>query len=260
MAKQIRRKRTRSWDPLASWYDGWVGKGGSKHHNKVAIPVLMELLDPKPNEKILDMGCGQGVMFPHITKSGAKYTGFDLSKQLISKAKEYHKGDFFVADAANLQQSRVVKKGSFDAAFFMLSIQDIDDLKGAINSAAWATNEQGRVVLLMLHPAFRIPRQSGWGFDERRKLQYRRIDSYLSTLNVPLKSYPGQKERKSISYHRPLQEYINTLGEAGFAVDKIIEAPTYKQVEGKKAKAENRANQEIPLFLGIRAKKVSRRP
>jgi hypothetical protein len=36
------------------------------------------------------------------------------------------------------------------------------------------------MVLLLTHPCFRVPRQSGWGWDEQRKLQYRRVDRYLT--------------------------------------------------------------------------------
>ncbi len=47
----------------------------------------------------------------------------------------------------------------------MLSIQDMDPLSDVLESAAWAPNLDGRVVILMTHPCFRVPRQSGWGWD-----------------------------------------------------------------------------------------------
>jgi hypothetical protein len=139
---------------------------------------------------------------------------------------------------------------------FLLAIQDIEPLEDAIESADWALKPGGRIVILMTHPCFRIPRQSGWGWDENRKLQYRRVDRYLTPLEVPLKPYPGQKG-VSRSHHRPLEMYINTLAEFGFMVDRIHEIPTFKvQKSGPRAKAENLANSEIPLFLGLRAWKV----
>ena len=35
-----------SWDSVATWYDGWVGEDGSEHHREVAIPALLDLLEP----------------------------------------------------------------------------------------------------------------------------------------------------------------------------------------------------------------------
>ena len=120
---------------------------------------------------------------------------------------------------------------------------------------AWALKPASRVVMLMTHPAFRIPRQSGWGWDENRKLQYRRVDRYLTPLEVPLKPYPGGGG-VSRSHHRPLSDYVNGMAACGYALDQMLELPTYKQKKGKRFKAENLANREIPLFLGLRFRRM----
>ena len=60
------------------------------------------------------------------------------------------------------------------------------------------------------------------------------------------------KRGTTISFHRPLSEYINTLGRYGLLVDKLDEITTY---EDGKNNAERRANDEIPLFMLIRARK-----
>ena len=109
----------------------------------------------------------------------------------------------------------------------------------------------GRLVMVMTHPAFRIPRQSGWGFDENRKLTYRRIDRYLTPLSVPRKPYPGQTG-VSISFHRPISAYINGLAGYGLVTDALHEIPSYK-AEGE---TENPAEKEIPLFMSLRARKI----
>ena len=116
----------------------------------------------------------------------------------------------------------------------------------------------GRMILLLTHPCFRIPRQSGWGWDEGRKLRYRRVDHYLTPLPVPMKSYPGGRG-VSISFHRPLGEYIATLSAQGLCIDALQELPAEARPKqrGKNKqvlpKAEERAQREIPLFLAMRA-------
>ena len=87
----------------------------------------------------------------------------------------------------------------------------------------WALRPESRVVLLMTHPAFRQPRHSGWGYDEGRKLTYRRVDGYLSEMAVPMKSLGGGLPTRS--FHRPISAYVNALAAAGFATDAMVEIP-----------------------------------
>lgn len=238
------------WDAVAAWYDGWMGKGGSLHHRKLAIPAALDLLKLQKGEQVLDIGAGQGVLAQYIADKGAKYTGVDVSPRLLELARQHHgrHGRFIKADACRLETSSELKAGTFDAVIFLLSLQDIDPLDQALNSAATMLKPGGRAVLLMTHPAFRIPRQSGWGYDENRKLTFRRVDRYLTPLSVPMKPYPGGSG-VTISFHRPLSAYINGLAAAGLLIDQMLEIPSYKTEE-------NPAEAEIPLFVGLRARKT----
>jgi len=86
-------------------------------------------------------------------------------------------------------------------------------------SAAWAVRTPGRIVIVMTHPAFRQPRHAGWGFDESRKLVYRRIDAYLTPMAVPMKALGDHAPTRS--FHRPISEYVNGLSALGFGEDQI---------------------------------------
>ncbi|HZO88670.1 MAG TPA: class I SAM-dependent methyltransferase [Chthonomonadaceae bacterium] len=239
-----------SWDPVADWYNGWVGKRGSDHHRRLAIPAVLELLEPRPGEHILDIGAGQGVLAPFIVRARARYTGLDASSRLLEFARKHHgeQGRFLLADAHRLAELPELHQ-RFDAAVFLLSLQDMDPLASALTSAAWTLRHGGRLILLMTHPCFRVPWQSGWGWDERRKRAFRRIESYLTPFSVPMQPYPGGNGATR-SFHRPLQAYINSLAECGLLVERLREIPA------DKARAENLDNREIPLFLGLRARKV----
>jgi ubiquinone/menaquinone biosynthesis C-methylase UbiE len=253
--KKPPRRNVSGWDAVAEWYDGWMGKGGSIHHRKLAVPAVLRLLAARPDETVLDVGAGQGVLAPGVAQAGAAYTGVDVSTTLLDYARQHHgeSGTFIQADAANLKAT--FPDVTFDAAVFLLSIQDMDPLDDVIRSTAAVLKPGGRVVLLMTHPAFRVPRQSGWGFDEGRKLQYRRVDRYLTPLPVPMKQHPGQSSGVTISFHRPLGEYINTLGANHLLVDRMDEIPVGDSgVKRNRSKAERLADEEFPLFLGVRAR------
>jgi SAM-dependent methyltransferase len=254
-----------SWDPVAEWYSGWVGESGSKHHQLLALPAVLDLLAPVSGERILDIGAGPGVLAPLIAKLSAQYVGVDASEKLLEFARSHHgrHGRFLCGDAARLSELAQLHGGSFDAAVFVLSIQDMQPLDAVLRSAAWALRPGGRIVILMTHPCFRVPRQSGWGWDDTRRLRYRRVDRYLTELAVPMKGYgtrrkpDGAPAGATRSFHRPLEAYINGLAACGLLIDSMREIPTFQAAPaGPHARAENLAHHEIPLFLGLRATKV----
>lgn len=251
------RKTSRSWDPVAGWYAGWVGPDGSEHHRRLAVPALLDLLRAAPGERILDVGCGPGVPAPHVAAAGARYTGVDASRRLVDVARRHHgaHGRFLVGDATRLDAVSGWTDEPFDAAFFLLSLQDIDPLADALRAVAACLREGGRLVAVMTHPCFRVPRQSGWGWDAGRRLQFRRVDTYLTPLAVPMKAYGAGRAGTTRSYHRPLEAYVNGLAEHGLLVDAVREIPASATAPPSLPRAERRARAEIPLFLALRAVK-----
>jgi ubiquinone/menaquinone biosynthesis C-methylase UbiE len=242
---------------VATWYDGWVGDRGSAYHRELAIPALLDLLDPRRGERVLDVGGGQGVLAPALVEAGASVTVVDASAKLVAAAKRRHgrlrDARFLVGDARRLPAVAGVEAGSFDAATVLLAIQDMDPLDDVVRGIEWALRPLARVVLLMTHPAFRQPRHSGWGYDEGRKLTYRRVDGYLTEMAVPMKSLGGGLPTRS--FHRPISAYVNALAEAGFVTDAMVEIPDLPpdRRPGKAVRGDARANAEIPIFLGLRA-------
>jgi hypothetical protein len=116
----------------------------------------------------------------------------------------------------------------------------------------------GDMVIVLNHPSFRIPRQSSWGVDEANKLEYRRVNRYLSNLEIPINMRPGDKNSPvTWSYHHPLEYYVRAINNAGMVITDLEEWTSDKVSVGKAARAENRARKEFPLFLAIKAVKIN---
>jgi SAM-dependent methyltransferase len=220
----------------------------------------MHLLQPAPHEHVLDIGAGQGVLAPYVVERGARYTGVDASPRLTSSARRRHGGSgrFIVGDARRLAVTEGLAVDAYDAAVFLLSIQDMDPLEPIMASLDWALRATSRVVLLMTHPSFRQPRHAGWGFDAARKLVFRRVDAYLTPMAVPMKVLGTGRPTRS--FHRPLSSYINGLASAGFAVDAMEEIPDLPagldaSRPGRGQSRAGRTEAEIPLFLALRARR-----
>ena len=250
--------RDTSWEKVHKWYDRHVSEG-SDHQREIIIPGALKLLDPQKSEKIIDIGCGQGEFCRELANRGAQVVGVDASKSLIATAKkktgEKYNIHYLVSDAAKIEG---ISDKTFDAACSILAVQNMEDLAAVAKETTRVLKDNGRLVWVLNHPCFRIPRQSGWGFDEGRKLQYRRIDRYMSELKIPIQMHPGANPGvHTWTFHRPLSVYFDQLNLNGFAVRKLEEwVSKRKSNPGAKARAENMSREEIPLFLAISAVKV----
>ena len=113
------------------------------------------------------------------------------------------------------------------------------------------------MVFVLNHPAFRVPKRSSWGFDEKAGVQYRRVDEYISESESENVMNPGAKAPvTTVSFHHPLQFYFKAFHKAGFAVTRLEEWTSAKQSEpGPRASAENKARKEFPMFMAIEIRK-----
>jgi len=145
--------------------------------------------------------------------------------------------------------------GTYDAAACVMAVQDTDGLEQLCGGLARALRPGGHAVFVMMHPCFRVPRQSEWGWDEAKKTQYRRIDRYATSMTIPIATHPGREPgQQTLFYHRPLADYVNALGQAGLAVVACEELLTHRRSDpGSHSRGENRAAQEIPIFLALKA-------
>ncbi|HLU73658.1 MAG TPA: methyltransferase domain-containing protein [Nonomuraea sp.] len=74
---------------------------------------LVDLLDPQPGERVLDLGCGTGVLTAQIAFRGAEVLGIDGSTPMIEKALAQNPGiNFIVGDAHDFTVAR-----PYDAVF-----------------------------------------------------------------------------------------------------------------------------------------------
>lgn len=259
-SKAAKRGRT-GWDPVAAWYDQLVGKHGSDYHRHVVLPAAMEMLGSLEERKVLDLCAGQGVLVPLLLEKGAKeVVGVDASPRLIDAARRRFENDgrvsMVVADACG---DGAWADGSFDRAANLMAVHDVPDLPAMCRNLCKALKPRGRFVAIFMHPCFRIPRQTHWGWDEGRKLQYRRIDRYGVDLEIPITTHPGKGgDAQTMFYHRPLGEVLSAFGSTGLAITETRELMSHRrsQAGGSRSRGEHRAAREFPMFLAIGGEKL----
>jgi len=247
--------KSTSWGKVADWYNNLIEKGEDSYQKKLILPNLIRLIKAGKGDVIVDLACGQGFFAGEFAKSGARVIGIDVSSELIDIAKQNKSVEFHVSPAHKLN---FLQDGSTSKVLIILSLQNINNAQDVIRETSRVLKPKGKLLIVLNHPAFRIPKASSWGWDEARKVQYRRLDSYLSESSEEIQMRPGDKPwEKTISFHRPLQFYFKTLNKNGFSVSKLEEWSSHKTSgTGPKKDAEDRARHEFPLFLFLEATKT----
>jgi len=90
------------------------GAGNASVKGLRDLPCLLRFLGPKPDEKILDVGCGLGRIAEVIAGYGLEVTGIDISEFAIEQVRERCKGrenlEFICASALDMDFEGVFDK------------------------------------------------------------------------------------------------------------------------------------------------------
>lgn len=114
--------------------------------NYQVMDEILKTIDIKPGEKILDVACGTGVMFPFYLKAKAgSITGVDISPNMIEIAKNKFKNNnvsLICADAENYNFNK-----NFDKCVIFNALPHFINLDKLFNNMAKHLNPGGTIVI-----------------------------------------------------------------------------------------------------------------
>ena len=100
--------------------------------------AALDLLDPRPGERVLDLGCGDGTLTERIADRGAAVLGIDNSPDMIAAARA-KRLDAVLMDAAEMRF-----QAEFDAAFSNATLHWVLDKERAAAAILAALRSGGR--------------------------------------------------------------------------------------------------------------------
>ena len=106
----------------------------------------LHFLQPKPSDKMLDIGCGSGLFASLAAKTGADVTGFDAAQQLIEEAKLRNSSIKFLAGE---MEELPFSDNSFDIVTGFNSFQYASDVKHALSEGKRVLKEKGKLVVMI---------------------------------------------------------------------------------------------------------------
>ncbi len=120
----------------------WVAADYAKHASFVpalGAPVLA-LLDPQPGERILDLGCGDGVLTEKLVAAGASVLGTDIEDDMLAAARALG------LDVRKLDGQRLDFDAEFDAVFTNAALHWMPDQAAVAAGVFRALKPGGRFV------------------------------------------------------------------------------------------------------------------
>ena len=222
--------------------------------------MYLKLLDLKSGRRVLDLACGQGVFSRFLLEKRIKPEGTGFVRRTITHGAFSFYKDHSISfrRCRVMRHSFMVKSLMVSHAFLQYKIWKKLNLSFK-NVARWL-KPKGKFVMVLTHPCFRIPRQTHWGWDDDKKMEYRRVDRYANEMKIPILTPPFiDKVNFTMTYHRPLQNYFSALLKAGLCVDSLEEWMSNKESALRQtiSRGENRARKEVPLFMAISAVRSS---
>jgi trans-aconitate methyltransferase len=101
---------------------------------------LLDWLDPKPGERILDVGCGDGALTRRIADRGAEVVGIDSSGAMVEAAREAG------MDARMARAEALAFEAEFDGVFSNAALHWVSDSESVVRGISKALKPGGRFV------------------------------------------------------------------------------------------------------------------
>lgn len=219
-------------------------------NNLFEMPALFSMMPQLKGKRVLDLGCGFGEHCRKFVDYGAEeVVGIDISEKMlkVAMAENCHPKIQYI----NMPMEDICQlQGRFDIVVSSLAFHYIEDFKGVIGNVYKLLDEDGIFIFSQENPLCTC--HSGgdrWTRDENG-----------AKLFANLSCYGVEGERESAwfvdnvkKYHRTFSTIINTLIEAGFSIEKMLEpVPTAELLEKY---PEYKDLLHKPDFLLIKAKK-----
>jgi SAM-dependent methyltransferase len=230
------------WEGQAERWVRWAREPGHDTYWRFHRDRFLYLL-PRPGRLTVDVGCGEGRLARDLKTLGHTVLAVDRSPTMVQHAREADPElDVREADAAALP----LADGEADLVVSFMSLMNTDDLGAAVREAARVLRPVGHYCIALTHPL----NTAGSFESEEPNARFVVAGSYFDRHAKEVPVERAGIEMTFLDAHRPLEDYVRSLEDAGFLVDRLREIADATENPDTPSILRWR---RIPLFLHIRA-------
>jgi SAM-dependent methyltransferase len=233
------KKRFVAYEAYEKMADEYAKKVDTKPHNAyLEMPATLSIMPDVDDKRVLDAGCGTGRYSRWLLDHGAEVIGFDGSPQML----EYARGKAGEADL-RLHDLRepldFLKDDSVDLVLATLVMGYVEDWGPVLAEFRRVLRDDGALMMSTEHPTLDFVKD----FVMKDYWAVELTEIWWTGFGEPV-LVPG--------YRRPLQAITDAIADAGFYVDRLVEARPTEDYR----RADPEGYEDVkwrPSFLCIRA-------
>lgn len=201
------------------------------------VDLISIAADGVKGKKIIDVGCGTGLLSVKLSKAGAIVTGIDLSRDMLNKAEKRANDLSLTIDFQEKPMQEINGAEQYDAAVIAIdSLNYLPDRESVLSTfkGIFSVLKSGGVLIFDVHSTFKtdvIFMEGPFTFDNDRIAYIWHTEegdadhSVLSELSFFVKEESGlyrrfDEKHQQRTFH--VYEYVDLLREAGFTLERIF--------------------------------------
>ena len=245
----------KAWNENAAWWDESMGEE-DEFHRHLIHPAVIELLQPRRGQTVLEVGCGNGNLARLLAKMGVDVVAFDFSERLIERAKAKTtvggRIEYGVLDATSERELDTLAD-EFDVVVASMVLHDMAEIQPLLQAVVRCLKHTaGWFVWAVPHPCFNTPKaiySHDRSFGKVWSLTYGvRITEYLNSCAEEACVKQGQPTPQPV-FHRPLSLLFGECFRAGLVLNGLLEPSPSTELREEEPDTWEQAAQIPPILV-----------
>lgn len=205
------KRKPLALDAYEELADAYSEQAATKPHNAyLERPAVQGLLPDVRGLRVLDAGCGPGINSSWLVEHGAEVVAFDVSPRMLEHARR-RLGDKAQLHLHNIEEPLgFLGDASVDLVLAALVLDYVEDWRPVFREFRRVLKSDGYLVFSVGHPAMDYVLGRG-------------VDDYFKVERTEMTWTGFGRPQVMPSYRRPLMDMTESLHEAGFTVERLIE-------------------------------------
>ena len=228
---------SKHWDDICALRDTQIKSGIDVSYSDTLQPFILDRIKNLDKTKVLDLGCGTGILSSELAKHSHYVTAIDISSNSINIAKNNYSKinniNFINTDIVNLQET------GFNLIISNMVFQDILNIDECLQHMIRVTDPSATIIATFTHPCFW---PIYWNYSSKEWFNYNNTIAIVAPFKIQNDTHC---DLETIHIHRSIECYFNLFSKYNLRLLQFNELSSFEiaDKEGNISK--------FPKFLGI---------